>query len=67
MWGKPTVAVNYQEVSILINEQKIYLSVWDTAGQEIYRSLTPLYLGNASVAILVVSITNQSTMNSIEY
>lgn len=39
--------------------------VWDTAGQEKYRSLTPMYFTGASVAIFVYDITNNSSFSAL--
>ena len=38
-------------------ERDIGLKIWDTAGQEKYRSLAPMYYRGAQVAILVYDIT----------
>jgi Ras-related protein Rab-22 len=38
-------------------ERRIGLKIWDTAGQEKYRSLAPMYYRGAEVAILVYDIT----------
>lgn len=40
-------------------------SIWDTAGQEKYRSLTPMYFNGASVVIYVYDITNELTLKAL--
>ena len=45
---------------------KVYeLQIWDTAGQEKFRSITPLYFRDANGIILVCDVTNQSSFNSL--
>lgn len=44
----------------------ILFNIWDTAGQEKYRSLTPMYFTNASIAILTFDITNESSFNVLD-
>ena len=41
------------------------LSLWDTAGQETYKSITRSYFRGASGALLVFDITRRSTFNSV--
>ena len=38
-----TKRVSFQTKSLKVGAQKVNLSIWDTAGQEKYRSLAPLY------------------------
>ena len=45
--------------------QCLVLDVWDTAGQEKYRSLTKFFYKDAKVAILVYDITRQSSFDSL--
>lgn len=45
----------------LSSSQKVGWQIWDTAGQEIYESLTPMYFRGASAAICVYDITSAST------
>jgi Ras-related protein Rab-2A len=40
------------------------LSLWDTAGQETYKSITRSYFRGASGALLVFDITRRNTFNS---
>ncbi|KAK5108894.1 hypothetical protein LTR62_007696 [Meristemomyces frigidus] len=47
-------------------EQKhMKLSLWDTAGQETYKSITRSYFRGASGALLVFDISRRSTFNSV--
>lgn len=41
------------------NGEHIKFNIWDTAGQERYRSLIPMYLRGAAIAIIVYDITNK--------
>jgi small GTP-binding protein len=38
---------------------KAKLQIWDTAGQEKYRSVTPIYYRDAAAAICVFDVTNK--------
>jgi small GTP-binding protein len=40
----------------------VSFNIWDTAGQEKYRSLTPMYFAGAHVAFLVFDLTNKETL-----
>lgn len=43
--------------------QDIEFNIWDTAGQEKYRSLVPMYFSEAACAFLVYDITNEVSFN----
>jgi len=51
-----TVGFEFFTFNIKINEMIIKLQVWDTCGQEIYRSLIANFYRNSSLAIIVYSI-----------
>ena len=38
---------------------KVKAQIWDTAGQEKYRSLTKMYFRDAQVALIVFDLTNK--------
>ena len=46
-------------------QKKMKLSLWDTAGQETYKSITRSYFRGASGALLVFDITRRSTFESV--
>jgi small GTP-binding protein len=47
-------------------KKTINLDIWDTAGQEIYRSISKLFYKGASIGILVYDISNQGSFKSIK-
>ena len=47
------------------DQKKMKLSVWDTAGQETYKSITRSYFRGASGALLVFDITRRKTFESV--
>lgn len=51
-----TVGFEFFTFNTKINNQVIKLQVWDTCGQEIYRSLITNFYRNSSLAIMVYSI-----------
>ena len=46
--------------------RKIKFEIWDTAGQEDYRSINKIFYQNASVAILVFDITRKGTFEELK-
>ena len=51
---------------IEIDNYKVKFQIWDTAGEEKYRSLAKIFYQNAAVAILVYDITTRSSFNGIK-
>ena len=47
--------------------KKIKLYLWDTAGQEAFRSVVQLYYRNLAGAVLVFDVTKPSTFRSLNY
>lgn len=47
------------------DQKKMKLSLWDTAGQETYKSVTRSYFRGASGALLVFDITRRSTFEAV--
>ena len=51
-----TVGFEFFSFVMRINNKVIKLQIWDTCGQEIYRSLISNFYKNTSLAIIVYSI-----------
>ena len=46
--------------------ERIKLEIWDTAGQEKYRSLNKIFYNNASIVVLVYDITVRESFESLK-
>ena len=62
----PTVGFEFFTFNIKINNKCIKLQIWDTCGQEIYRSLISSFYRNSSLAIMVYSIDNENSFTNLE-
>ena len=51
-----TVGFEFFSFNIRLNNKVIKLQIWDTCGQEIYRSLVTNFYRNSSLAIVVYAI-----------
>ena len=62
-----TIAFEYSSLMIKINNDKTYkLQIWDTCGQEIYRSLISNFFRNASLAVVMYSITESKSFEALD-
>ena len=63
----PSTTMNYAEKDIVIDKKTIRLNIWDTIGQEKYRSISKLFLNETKIVILVYSIDDSKSFNELEY
>ena len=63
-----TIGGAYQQQNIILNNgAKMKLHIWDTSGQDRFRSMTNLYYRDAQVAILTYDVTNEQSLESLSY
>ena len=62
----PTVGFEFLTFYVKIDNSNIKLQIWDTCGQEVYRSLIGSFYRNSSLAIIVYAIDNDSSFSSID-
>mmetsp|Transcript_19548 Transcript_19548/g.21852 ORF Transcript_19548/g.21852 Transcript_19548/m.21852 type:complete len:203 (+) Transcript_19548:76-684(+) len=61
-----TIGVEFGSRTITIDENQIKLQIWDTAGQEKFRSITRSYYRGAAGALLVYDITRRETFDHLQ-
>ncbi|KAJ5066241.1 ras-related protein rab-2-a [Anaeramoeba ignava] len=61
-----TIGVEFGARTIKINSETIKLQIWDTAGQESFRSITRSYYRGAAGTLLVYDITRKETFDHLK-
>ena len=61
-----TIGFEYFPFVVKYQNKVLKLEIWDTCGQEAYRSLIKSFFNNSSLAIIVYSIDNKKSFASID-
>ena len=61
-----TIGALYDSFQEVRDGQEIQVQIWDTAGQEQYRSLSPVYFRSAAAAIIVFDVTNRDSFANVK-
>ncbi|OHS93750.1 Ras-related protein Rab-5A [Tritrichomonas foetus] len=65
--SKTTINANFLPANIIVDsENSVLLHIWDTAGQEKYRCLLPMYIRNADSLVLVFDISSKESFLEAE-
>ena len=62
-----SLTMTYSLKEIVKNHKNIKLNIWDTIGQEQYRSIAKLFLNDTKIVILVYSIIVEKTFKELEF
>ena len=62
----PTIGAAHIQTKIPIDDKVVTLVIWDTAGQEEFAPLVPMYARKASCAIVVASVNNEQSLLNID-
>ena len=72
--GKPfekeensTISSTFFENEVVLNNKKYSYCLWDTAGQEIYRSLNKIFMKESKIVIIVFSIDSRQSFDQIDF
>ena len=60
-----TIGLDFQSKNIQIDNQDIHLLLYDTAGQEKFRSLIPMYTRDATLILLVYDVTSKDSFTHL--
>ena len=60
-----TIGVEFGSNNIQIDDKIFRIQIWDTAGQENFRSITRAYYKNSACALIVYDISRKASFDSI--
>ena len=61
-----TIGAAFQTHVISTDQGAVSMQIWDTAGQEKYRALAPMYYRSADVAVLCFDLTNMASFQAMD-
>ena len=61
-----TIGFEFLLLHFQVNELKIKFQIWDTCGQEMYRSLVQGFYHNSSLAVLVYDVSKKKSFESLD-
>lgn len=61
----PTVGAAYSQTTFTFEDVEETIQIWDTAGEEKYRAMAPMYSQQAFCAVIVFDMTNAQTFDNI--
>eukprot|EP00760_Papus_ankaliazontas_P028698 PhM_4_TR3863/c0_g1_i1/m.52622 len=62
-----TAAAAYASKEAMIGGAKVKFCIWDTAGQEVFRSIVPMYYRNADAVFVVADLSSQQSVSEVNF
>ncbi|XP_068029482.1 ras-related protein Rab-44 isoform X3 [Anomalospiza imberbis] len=62
-----TVGLDYQIKTLVVDNERFALRLWDSAGQERYRSMTKQFFRKADGVVLMYDITSEYSFSDVRY
>jgi small GTP-binding protein len=62
----PTIGAGVTKIEVDLDSKRYTLQIWDTAGQELYRSIIPIYFRGAAQAILVFAFNDPRSFRNLD-
>ncbi|XP_048462815.1 EF-hand calcium-binding domain-containing protein 4B-like [Rhincodon typus] len=61
----PTIGIDFQVKSLVVDKIRVALQLWDTAGQERFRSITKQYFRKADGVLVVYDVTSETSFTAV--
>jgi Ras-related protein Rab-6A len=62
-----TIGIDFLSKTLSLEDRTVRLQIWDSAGQERFRSLIPSYIRDSSVAVVVYDLTNRASFSNVSH
>lgn len=64
--NESTIGASFMTKTLIVNQKTVKLNIWDTAGQEKYRALAPMYYRGAAACVIVYDVTSAASFRSVQ-
>jgi len=61
----PTVGIDFRLVDLVLDDVRVRVQLWDTVGQERYRTMTTNFFRGANGVLLLFDVTNRETFRLV--
>jgi small GTP-binding protein len=61
-----TIGVDFGNINFIKNDKYVRIVLWDTSGQERFKSISKVYYRNCDCIIFVYDVTNRKSFKNIE-
>ena len=62
-----TCSASFVSKAFIKHNTRYILNIWDTAGQEIFRAMTKLFIKNSKIVIFVYAIDNKASFDNLDF
>ena len=62
-----TLGSSFLEKTVNVKGKKVKIEVWDTAGQEEFRSVTKIFVKNSKIIIFVYNVADKNSFDGLNY
>ncbi len=66
MEGQVTIGVEFNSYLIKVENKSLKLMIWDTAGQENFRSVTKIFYRGANAVVLNYPINSKQSFDNVQ-
>ena len=61
-----TMGIEFFKKEEMIDDTRVFVKIWDTCGQELYKSLTRNFYKNSNGVIVVYDVTNRESFEKVK-
>ena len=62
-----TLSSSFLEKDIIVNNRLYSYNLWDTAGQEVYRSLNKMFLKNSKIVLVIFALNDKKSFQETDF
>lgn len=62
-----TIGVDFEVKSLLLDDYKIKLQIWDISGERRFRDFLPTYISHARGGLFIYDVTEKTSLTNIDF